>query len=97
MWWTNKVKIPDELRAEFEQLGETVLAQIIAGESPYGVNSARFKGHEESGKAALAWLREQHNRAVLHQRISMAMEAAILVFVAVEAGSTIWKWFHPAS
>jgi hypothetical protein len=58
--------VPDHLRANFEELGETVVAQIVGrpythatGQTP-GVPV--WAGKEDDRQHALAWLRETRNR-----------------------------------
>jgi hypothetical protein len=93
----NHNKIPRELRKEFEQFGEQVVAMLMA--SPLAGSSGqepRWKQNAENGLHALAWMREQHRRAVIHEWISMGMEAAILLLVAVEAVPILCRWLHLA-
>jgi hypothetical protein len=58
--------VPDDLRANFEELGETVVAQIVgrpythaAGQTP-GVPV--WAGNEEARQHAVSWLREKRTR-----------------------------------
>jgi hypothetical protein len=90
-WWTNvkRADIPPNLRVEFEQLGEAVVAHIAgrpyshaAGQTPGVPEWAAF---DEQRQHALRWLAEQHSRGERRQDISEAVEIAILVLVAIEA------------
>jgi hypothetical protein len=70
MWRWRKINrasdVPGDLRANFEELGETVVAQIVgrpythaAGQTP-GVPV--WAGNEDARQHALSWLREKRHR-----------------------------------
>jgi hypothetical protein len=93
MWyrWT-KVKrasnVTDELRTEFELLGETVVANIVGqphtlGLSPVG--PPKWFNSAIAREAAIAWLAEQRGRDERRKDIGEAVEIAILALVAIEA------------
>jgi hypothetical protein len=93
MWyWWHKVRraanIPPALRNEFEEFGETVVAQICgrpythAAEQTLGVPG--WAGEHTGRRDALLWLREKHDEAERRHDITVAMEVAIIVLVAME-------------
>jgi hypothetical protein len=100
-WWTrvNRADISGALRAELEQYGEVVVAQILA--RPYTHAADQTAGvpmwvrTNKERKPVLAWLREQHNRAERKRDISETMELAILVLVGLEVIFSVIGLFHP--
>jgi hypothetical protein len=40
----------------------------------------------------MAWLTEEHDRAELKTNVSLAMEAGILILVALEVVHILWHW-----
>lgn len=90
-WWTKvqRADIPTNLRVQFEQLGESVVAHIVG--RPYThawgqtAGVPEWAATEPPRQLALSWLREQHSRQERRQDISEAVEIAILVLVAIEA------------
>jgi hypothetical protein len=92
----NRAKITPELRSELEQFGEPVVAQILG--RPYthafpgNPGAVRWEQTVEERQAALAWLREKHNEETRRHNITMAMEIAITLLVAVEALPRLASW-----
>ena len=84
----NRANIPEALRAELEEYGAAVVAQILG--RPYTHAHGQTAGvpvwtkSDAERKPVLEWLREQHNRDELHRSISATMELAILIFVGFE-------------
>ena len=66
-WWTRveRANIPTALRAEFEQLGESVVTPIVGNPLTHSVQTLgvpRWAGDPGDRQLALAWLREQYSR-----------------------------------
>jgi hypothetical protein len=101
MWycWTkvNRANIPDNLRAEFEQYGEVVVAQILgrpythAATSTLGVPG--WAGEHEGRRDGLLWLREKHNETDRRHDIGEAMEVSIIVLVLAEVVLSLLGFF----
>jgi hypothetical protein len=95
MWFpwrkTNRATdVPDALRANFEELGETVVAQIVgrpythaAGSTP-GVPA--WAGKEDERQHALSWLREKRKRA--NWKVSIA-PALTLIVIGIASSNLI--------
>jgi hypothetical protein len=87
MWFpwrktTRASDVPDALRANFEELGETVVAQIVgrpythaAGSTP-GVPA--WAGKEDERQYALSWLREKRKRANWKIWIAPALTSIVI-------------------
>lgn len=95
-----RADIPEDLRSEFERLGETIVAQILG--QPYALPSeVSSRGRPEwalyltKRDQAIAWLREKRTQDERRRVIGERMEIGILVLVAIEAvpivlHSVIW-------
>ena len=80
-----KANIPPDLRVQFEEFGETVVAQIMGRPLSHGVGTVGVPPWVKDNRPeALAWLREQHHIEDRRRTISECMEIAILVFVILE-------------
>lgn len=92
-----RADIPSGLRAEFEQYGEVVVAQILGrplSHGPEPMTPGVPMWAAKNRKEALAWLREQHHREDRRRTISELMEAAILVFVVLEVVLSLRSMTH---
>lgn len=85
MWWWRKVRkanIPEELRATFEQFGETVIATFLAtGTTAKYTYTGPLGVLNESWQEALAWLAERRD---IQERREDRLETvgwAILIWV----------------
>jgi hypothetical protein len=82
-----RANIPDDLRTQFEEFGEMVVAQIMGRpltHAPEPQNVGVPVWAKDNRKEALAWLREQHHIEDRRRTISECMELAILLFVIAE-------------
>jgi hypothetical protein len=88
MWYrwrkiNRATSVPDALRANFEEYGEVVVAQICG--RPYTHATGQTPGvpewacHDDERRHALSWLREKHNEEERRRDITEAMEVAIIV------------------
>jgi hypothetical protein len=101
--WTkvNGAKVPDDFRVQFEQLGETVVAQILGRPLSHAavqtIGVPAWAGTGEQRQHALSWLREKHNEEDRRRDVNESMEVAISVLVAIEAIQTLIGWFQHAA
>jgi hypothetical protein len=86
-----KAVIDPQLRTRLERYGVPVIQQMVS-------NQVRFRDEEGIAKvegyqaAIMAWLTEEHDRAERKANVSLAMEAGILILVALEVAHIIWHW-----
>jgi Helix-turn-helix domain of resolvase len=83
LWGWTKVReanIPDNIREEFELLGEDVIAMAVAGAVTTNISlNVVYQNHDK----AVAWLREQRDRHTYREDRLEAVEWAILIAVIV--------------
>ena len=74
--------VPDALRANFEELGETVVAQIVGRPYTHAAGSTpgvpEWAGKEAERQHALSWLREKRNRATWKVWIAPALTLIVI-------------------
>jgi hypothetical protein len=85
-----KAVIDPQLRTRLERYGVPVIQQMLS--------HVRFRDEEgfaniETYQAAImAWLTEEHDRAERKANMSLAMEAGILILVALEVAHIVRHW-----
>jgi hypothetical protein len=85
-----KAVIDAPLRARFERYGVPVIQQMLS--------HVRFRDEQDFANVEtyqvqiMAWLTEEHDRAERKANVSLAMEAGILILVALEVAHIIWHW-----
>lgn len=85
-----KADIDPKLRARLERYGVPVIQQMLS--------HVRFRDDEDFANVEsyqvkiMAWLTEEHDRAERKANVSLAMEAGILILVALEVVHILWHW-----
>jgi hypothetical protein len=107
--WFTKVRnadIPADTRVRFETLGVAVVAQILARDQESRAPKQYVSGFESHAPVlpadadhahAVAWLKEQNDKAERRQQISESVEITILILVGIEAlpvacAVIVWVW-----
>jgi hypothetical protein len=85
-----KAVIDSQLRTRLERYGVPVIQQMLSHvRFRIGDEFANIEGYQVQ---IMAWLTEEHDRAELKANVSLAMEAGILILVALEVAHILW---HP--
>ena len=101
MWWWRKVRrapISDDLRAQFERYGETVVAHALAA-APIGADGGPLHGLlDRQRSAALDWLTERRDVHERRQDRLETLEIAILVFLVLGVifDPIFFAWMKPS-